>query len=90
MNLKAYIQKARGNGTALAAGLSIPQSFLSQMASGERAITPERAARIEVLTDREVMRWDSRPSDWHEIWPELIGANGAPPVPSSTTAGEAA
>lgn len=26
-------------------------------------------------------RWDLRPYDWHRIWPELIGAAGAPPVP---------
>ena len=25
-----------------------------------------------------VKRWDLRPDDWHRIWPELIGADGAP------------
>jgi hypothetical protein len=29
-------------------------------------------------------RFDSRPSDWHLIWPELIGAEGAPAVPQAT------
>jgi hypothetical protein len=28
-----------------------------------------------------VARWDLRPDDWHRIWPELIGAEGAPPLP---------
>ncbi|MGC4075439.1 MAG: YdaS family helix-turn-helix protein [Rubrivivax sp.] len=26
-------------------------------------------------------RWQLRPEDWHFIWPELIGVEGAPPVP---------
>jgi DNA-binding transcriptional regulator YdaS (Cro superfamily) len=29
-------------------------------------------------------RWDLRPDDWHRIWPELIGAEGAPAVPEAT------
>jgi len=29
-------------------------------------------------------RWDLRPDDWHRIWPELIGAEGAPPVPATS------
>ncbi|MES2634064.1 MAG: YdaS family helix-turn-helix protein [Pseudomonadota bacterium] len=82
MDLKTYIQTTRGNASALAEALDIPPSFLSQMASGDRAITPERAARIEVHTARKVMRWDSRPNDWHEIWPELVGTDGAPEIPT--------
>jgi hypothetical protein len=29
-----------------------------------------------------VRRWDLRPDDWHRIWPELVGADGAPQVPA--------
>lgn len=25
-----------------------------------------------------VPRWEMRPDDWHRIWPELIGHEGAP------------
>lgn len=82
MNLKAYIQSGRGNATALAEGLGIPVTYLSQMASGARAITAERASTIERLTSRQLMRWDLRPDDWHLIWPELIGTEGSPPVPT--------
>lgn len=81
MNLKTYIQAERGNATALAQALGIPASFLSQMASGDRAIAPERAARIEVLTEGKVRRWDLCPDKWHLIWPELVSVEGAPPVP---------
>jgi DNA-binding transcriptional regulator YdaS (Cro superfamily) len=37
-------------------------------------------AAIEAHTGGEVRRWDLRPNDWHRIWPELIGAAGAPDV----------
>lgn len=80
MNLKAYIQSGRGNATTLAEGLGIPVTYLSQMASGARAITAERASAIERLTSRQLMRWDLRPDDWHLIWPELLGTPGAPTV----------
>jgi len=32
------------------------------------------------------MRWDLRPNDWHEIWPEFIRRKGAPPVPTKQEA----
>lgn len=45
-----------------------------------RQPSPRFAMAIEQATDRLVPRWDSRPKDWHEIWPELIGSEGAPAV----------
>ena len=33
---------------------------------------------IEQATSCAVMRWDLRADDWHLIWPELIGTDGAP------------
>lgn len=81
MDLKTYIQTARGNATALAADLEIPLTYLSQMARGDRSVTPERASQIEIATGKRVRRWDVRPSDWHLIWPELINRPGAPTVP---------
>ena len=33
-------------------------------------------------------RWHLRPDDWHRIWPELIGADGAPPVPATALHGD--
>lgn len=38
----------------------------------------ELAAEIEQRTP--LRRWDLRPDDWYRIWPELIGAEGAPAV----------
>ncbi len=46
-------------------------------------VPPDRAPALEQLCDHKVRLWDLRPSDWHQIWPALIGAEGAPPVPGS-------
>jgi DNA-binding transcriptional regulator YdaS (Cro superfamily) len=47
---------------------------------GLRALAPEVCVLAERLSDRAVRRWELRPDDWHLIWPELIGAPGAPKV----------
>ena len=72
MQLKAYIQSTRGNATALAEALGIPLTYLSQMSSGERAITPQRASAIELHTKKSVTRQEMLPTDWQAIWPELV------------------
>jgi DNA-binding transcriptional regulator YdaS (Cro superfamily) len=41
---------------------------------------------IERATRLAVRRWDLRPDDWHRIWPELIGADGAPEIPQEAKA----
>jgi DNA-binding transcriptional regulator YdaS (Cro superfamily) len=41
---------------------------------------------LERSTNGALRRWDLRPDDWHEHWPELIGAEGAPPVPHEQAA----
>jgi DNA-binding transcriptional regulator YdaS (Cro superfamily) len=72
MNLKSYIsQGQRGTAAKLAAALGVSPSYLSQMASGDAPISPERCVEIEQETRGEVSRLDLRPDDWHRIWPEL-------------------
>ena len=51
-----------------------------------RGIPIERCVAIERNNDRGVKRWHLRPADWHLIWPELIGAPGAPEVPQADQA----
>lgn len=46
---------------------------------------PEYCVAIEKATDGAVRRWDLYPDDWHRIWPELIGIEGAPQIPASET-----
>lgn len=43
----------------------------------------ELGAAIERATNGRLPRWCLRPDDWHLIWPELIGAPGAPPAPNN-------
>ncbi|MEC3764994.1 transcriptional regulator [Cupriavidus sp. SS-3] len=84
MNLKTYIsQGGRGTAARLASGLGVSPSFLSQMAKGTAAISPERCVLIEQHTLGVVGRRDLRPQDWHRIWPELANL----PAPSGTHPG---
>jgi len=82
MNLQTFLRKERGRTQKLAAGLRVSASLVTQWAGG-KAVSAERCPLIEVATCLEVRRWDLRPDDWHLIWPELIGAEGAPAVPST-------
>lgn len=44
---------------------------------GKRAFPVEHAAKLEAANG-VVRRWDMFPDSWHRIWPELVGADGAP------------
>lgn len=58
-----------------------PATLYQAMTSKGAGFSPEKCVRIERDSDGELRRWDLRPNDWHRIWPELIGAEGAPAVP---------
>lgn len=76
MNLREYIKGLDRGGAALLAGkLGVSPSFLSQMASGIAAISPERCVAIERETCGAVTRKDLRPGTWRNIWPELAEKN---------------
>lgn len=59
-----------------------PASLYQAMTGRGYGFKPEKCVRIEKDTELELRRWDLRPKDWHLIWPELIGADGAPEVPA--------
>jgi len=46
-----------------------------------RQPSPGNAYAVEVATNGVVRRWDLRPDDWHLIWRDLVGIEGAPPIP---------
>ena len=71
----------------LARQLNISEPYLYQCLTGRKAMKPEEAVRVESDSGRRLMRWHLRPTDWHRIWPELIGTNGAPAVPVTTVEG---
>lgn len=70
---------------AAAQALGINAQFLYQCLTGRRAMEPKMAVRLERNTNQRVRRWQVRQADWHEVWPELVGTEGAPPVPSTVT-----
>lgn len=79
-SLKKWLSAERGRGVRLAACLRVPPSFVAKMASGDKPVPLEHAARIEVFTDGAVTRKAIRPDDWARIWPELAESEQNPPV----------
>ena len=81
MDLRTYTQSLpRGGVGEFAAKLGISVVYLSQLAARQdgRQASPELCVLIERESGSAVPRWDLRPDDWGLIWPELIGAPGAP------------
>lgn len=64
----------------LARAAGVNDQYLYQCLTRRRDMDPKEAARVEAATGGQLRRWHLR-RDWHLIWPELIGAEGAPPVP---------
>lgn len=81
MQLKEFLAAERGRAARLALRLKRSQAFVSQISLGQRPIPPAAARVIEDESDGLVKRWESRPGDWFELWPELVGLEGAPAVP---------
>lgn len=81
MNLSEYVDSQRGGQTQIARAIGCQSQLVWQWARGIRPVPIERCVPIEVATARAVRRWNLRPNDWADIWPELIGTEGAPPVP---------
>ena len=88
MKLDTYLKSERGRIARVAKAIGIAPAFLSQMGNGIRSCPIERAADLERACGFHVRRWDLFPTDWHRIWPELKGTEGAPDV-ASTAAQEA-
>lgn len=81
MDLRTYLDTLpKGGRTQFAARVGLSPIYLSQLAARQdgREPSPECCVRIEQMTDGLVRRWELRQSDWHRIWPELIGTDGSP------------
>lgn len=70
--------------------LGINEQYLYQCLTGRAHMEAKQAAAIEKSTGGVLRRWDVRTKDWHEIWPELIGVEGAPESPITAEAKAAA
>lgn len=67
-----------GTLTSLAGVLGVsPQVLVNWRVRG---VPIERCSDLEAASKGAVRRWDLRPDDWHRIWPELVGTDGAPIV----------
>lgn len=78
MLLKTYLDERPGEGMRLARALDVSSSNVYTWASGARDVPIRHCAQIERLTAGQVMRWDLRPEDWRQVWPELEGHPAAP------------
>ena len=86
MTLNEYLKAERGRTIFVAERAGLSAAFVSQLAKAVRPVPADRAADIERATGGAVRRWHLRPHDWHRIWPELKGAQGAPDVPAPADA----
>lgn len=92
MNLTSYFDQSDAMTVAeLAAAIDCAPAQIRQWVAAEKSADGGRrpgaayATAIQTATGI-VKRWDTRPEDWHEIWPEMIGNQGAPPVPTRAAA----
>ena len=81
MKLIDYVRQRRGLTNEVAGRAGLAPAFVSQIANGVRPAPVQHVDAIGRACNGEVRRWDLRPTDWHRIWPELVGAEGAPAVP---------
>lgn len=79
-----------GGPAATAGILGVSVQAVCFWRDGRRRFPVEHCSTIERETAMRIRRWDLRPDDWHRIWPELIGAEGAPAVPAPEPAERAA
>lgn len=73
-----------GTKANLAKKLNVSAQAVAFWASGARVPEPALCSDIERLFG--VRRWRIRPTDWHRIWPELVGIPGAPEAPTKEAA----
>lgn len=79
-----------GSQSALASRLGVTKAAVHQWKLKGRQVPLEHCAAIEAATGGKVTRRELRPDDWPRIWPELIGADGAPAVPADVELRDAA
>lgn len=66
---------------AIAKRAGLNSAYLYQCVTRRRDMDARKAAELERTTAGRLRRWHLR-RDWHIVWPELVGAEGAPPVPA--------
>lgn len=86
MNLSDYLNSANAlSASELAKAIKVDHvAQVNQWRNpkSKRKPNPANCMAIERATGGAVCRWDLRPADWYEIWPDLVGTEGAPAVPA--------
>jgi DNA-binding transcriptional regulator YdaS (Cro superfamily) len=89
VNAMAQVVEVCGGPTKVAAALGVSAQAVCFWRDGKRRLPVEYIPVLEQLSAGVVRRWDLRPQDWWVIWPELVGAEGAP-EPNPEVASDAA
>jgi len=84
MELKSWLAEKHGRAMALSRVIDVPPSFVSKMASGEKAIPAEHCQAIYKFTNGEVSIQEMR-DDWHKYWPELAPSLANTTQPAAET-----
>lgn len=79
-NIKDAVEQC-GGPARVASALGVSTQAVCFWRDGKRGLPAEHCAEIERLCGGAVRRWHLRPADWHVIWPELVGTEGAPDLP---------
>lgn len=88
MNAISKAIKRAGGPSKVAAVIGVSTQAVCFYRDAKRRMPVEYCA---VLSKKSgVARWLLRPDDWHVIWPELVGTEGAPPVPEDHEVHDAA
>ncbi|MGB4061906.1 MAG: YdaS family helix-turn-helix protein [Burkholderiaceae bacterium] len=70
--LHTWLREKPGRTALLATRLGLSQPFVTQMATGAKAIPVAHGAAIEHFTDGAVTRQEMFPDTWQRYWPELV------------------
>ena len=81
MDLKSFMAGLGADQRSeLARACDTTPGHLQNVMYGYRTCAADLAVKLERETRKAVTRQELRPNDWHEIWPELIAADGAPAI----------
>lgn len=79
MQLKAFLSPLDpAQRDQFAARCRTTRGHLQNVMYGVRSCATDLAVRIERESAGAVRRWELRPDDWDQHWPELVGTRGAP------------
>jgi DNA-binding transcriptional regulator YdaS (Cro superfamily) len=79
MKLAAFLKRFEPDARAdFALRVGTTLGHLNNVAYASRTASAALTRSISKQSDGQVREWDLRPDDWHLIWTELVGTDGAP------------